>query len=73
VWGTAIFRTLGDFSEIQIVDLGQRNTYVFIWAINIGGCVEKKIWVLGTYQELGDYHEWVLVAYLERYLRVNNL
>jgi len=33
----------------------------------------KKIWVLGTYQELGDYHEWVLVAYLERYLRVNNL
>ena len=39
----------------------------------LGDVWKKKIWVLGTYQELGDYHEWVLVAYLERYLRVNNV
>jgi len=35
--------------------------------------INQNLWVLENYHELGDYHEWVLVAYLGRYLKANNV
>ena len=35
--------------------------------------INQNLRVLGNYHELGDYHEWVLVAYLGRYLKANNV
>jgi len=30
--------------------------------------INQNLWVLRNYHELGDYYEWVLVAYLGRHL-----
>jgi len=35
--------------------------------------IYQNLWVLENYHELGDYHEWVLEAYLGRYLKANNV